>query len=124
MFPEAARTLALQGAQIICHPSNLVLPEYGQLTTRVRSMENRLYWILANRWGTEARGGKKLSYTGCSQITAPDGRILAQAPAEGDALNIVEIDPASACDKRVTPRNDLFADRRPELYRLRINSDA
>ncbi|GAH26206.1 unnamed protein product [marine sediment metagenome] len=39
-------------------------------------------------------------------------------------MNIVEIDPASACDKRVTARNDLFADRRPELYKLKINSDA
>ena len=26
IFPEAARTLALQGAQVICHPANLVLP--------------------------------------------------------------------------------------------------
>ncbi|GAH26202.1 unnamed protein product [marine sediment metagenome] len=79
MFPEAARTLALQGVQIICHPSNLVLPEYGQLTTRVRSMENRLYWILANRWGTEARGGKKLSYTGLQ----PDYGTGRQDPGPG-----------------------------------------
>jgi len=116
-FPEAARTLALQGAQIICHPSNLVLPEYGQLTTRVRSVENRVFWILANRFGTEQRGGKTLTYSGCSQITAETGEILTRAPAEGDSLTVVEIDPGRAENKRVTELNDLFADRRTELYR-------
>jgi predicted amidohydrolase len=117
-FPEAARTLALEGAQIVCHPSNLVLPEYGQLTTRVRSIENRVFWILANRYGTERRGGKTLTYSGCSQITAQNGEILARAQAEGDSLSVVEADPLRAQTKKVTERNDLFADRRTELYRL------
>lgn len=117
-FPEAARSLALAGAQIICHPSNLVLPEYAQLSSRVRSIENRVFWILANRYGTEDRGGKALAFTGASQLTAPDGGVLARAPASGDALEVVEIDPAQADDKKVTSRNDLWEDRRPELYRL------
>jgi predicted amidohydrolase len=116
-FPEAARTLALQGAQIICHPSNLVLPEYGQLTTRVRSIENRVFWILANRYGTERRDGKTLTYSGCSQITADNGEILARAQAEGDSLTVVQVDPQRALNKHVTDRNDLFSDRRTELYR-------
>jgi predicted amidohydrolase len=118
MFPEAARTLALRGAQVICHPSNLVLPEYGQLTTRARAIENRLYWVLANRYGSESRGGKTLRYTGASQIVGADGALLARAPAQADELAVVEIDPAVALDKRVTQRNDLFADRRLELYEL------
>ena len=116
-FPEAARTLALQGAQIICHPANLVLPEYGQLTTRVRSIENRVFWILANRYGTERRDGKTLTYSGCSQITADNGEILARAQAEGDSLTVVQVDPQRALDKHLTDRNDLFSDRRTELYR-------
>jgi hypothetical protein len=41
---------------------------------------------------------------------------LARAPADADAILAAEIDPAAARDKRVTPRNDLLADRRPELY--------
>lgn len=116
-FPEAARTLALQGARIICHPSNLVLPEYGQLTTRVRSIENRVFWILANRYGTEEREDKTLTYSGCSQIVAENGEILARAQAEGDSLTVVDVDPGRAANKQVTDRNDLFADRRTELYR-------
>ncbi len=118
LFPEAARTLALQGAQVICHPSNLVLPEYGQLTTRVRSIENRLFWVLCNRSGSESRGGRTLRYTGVSQITAPDGQVLVQAGETGEALEVAEIDPARASNKRVTERNDVFADRRPDTYRL------
>ena len=117
MFPEAARTLALQGAQVICHPSNLVLPEYAQLTTRVRAIENRVFWVMCNRYGAETRGGTTLRFTGASQITAFDGTILARAEAEGDCLRAVEIDPALAASKRITEHNDLFADRRVELYR-------
>jgi predicted amidohydrolase len=117
-FPEAARSLALAGAQLICHPSNLVLPEYAQLSTRVRSIENRVFWILANRYGSEERGGKVLAFTGASQITGPDGKVLAHGPASGDALEVLEIDPSLADNKKVTSRNNLWEDRRPELYRL------
>ncbi len=123
-FPEATRALAFQGAQIICHPSNLVLPGKGQQITRVRAMENRIFWILANRYGTEERGDKRLSFTGASQIVAPTGELLAQAPPEGDSLEIVEISPAEADDKHVTALNDLFADRRPEMYNLKVLGSA
>lgn len=115
-FPEAARALALQGAQIICHPSNLVLPGKGQQLTHVRAIENRVFWILANRYGTEEREGKKLSFTGASQIVTPNGEIIAKAPPDGESLQIVDISPSAADDKKVTAMNDLFADRRPELY--------
>jgi predicted amidohydrolase len=119
-FPEAARALALQGAQIICHPSNLVLPGRGQQLTRVRAMENRIFWILANRYGTEERGGKKLAFTGASRIVAPNGEILAQAQPDGESVQIVEISPAAADDKKVMAMNDLFQDRRPELYNRKL----
>ncbi|MFQ6091953.1 MAG: nitrilase-related carbon-nitrogen hydrolase, partial [bacterium] len=50
IFPEAARTLALRGADIICHPSNLVLP-YCQKAMVTRSLENGLFSITCNRIG-------------------------------------------------------------------------
>lgn len=112
MFPEAARSLALQGADMICHPSNLVLPGYAQLTTRVRSMENRVYWLLANRHGRE----EDLLFTGNSQVTGPDGTILCSSSAFGDHTCIVQIDPQASRDKHITERNDLFSDRREDLY--------
>ncbi|MEO0079522.1 MAG: nitrilase-related carbon-nitrogen hydrolase [candidate division WOR-3 bacterium] len=115
IYPEAARSLALQGAQIISHPSNLIL-EIAQLTTTVRAIENRVYWILANRTGEEQQGSRRLTFTGQSQIVAPDGRLLCRAGPDSEEVVILEIDPAAALNKFVTPKNDLFADRRPELY--------
>jgi predicted amidohydrolase len=116
-FPEAARSLALAGAQIICHPSNLVLA-VAQRTTVVRALENRVFWVLANRTGVEELGRKRLAFTGRSQIVAPDGTVLARADSAREQLTVVEIDPTQALDKRATARNDLLADRRTELYRL------
>ncbi len=117
-FPETARTLALRGAQILCHPANLVLPGMGQLSMRVRAMENRVFTVTANRIGREARGGDELRFTGESQIVAPDGTVLRRASPDGEEVGLVEIDPRKALDKRVTRYNDLFADRRPEFYGL------
>jgi predicted amidohydrolase len=116
MYPEAARTLALAGAQIICHPSNLVLPEYGQLTSRVRALENRVFWILSNRWGTETAHGKSLEFTGVSQVVDSRGKVLIQAEPAADELSAVDIDPAQALDKQLNPYNSLMEDRRPEFY--------
>jgi predicted amidohydrolase len=77
-FPEAARSLALRGARIICHPSNLVL-EYAQTNSITRAVENRVFWILANRTGSETLGEKTLAFNGRSQIVTPDG--CSAAPA-------------------------------------------
>ncbi|MDZ7370793.1 MAG: acyltransferase [candidate division KSB1 bacterium] len=116
-FPESVRSLALQGVQIICHPANLVLP-YCQRAMVTRCLENRVFAVTANRVGCEERGGKRLTFTGGSQITAPNGDVLASAPADRPCVTAVDIDPSAAADKHVTPLNDLFADRRPECYRL------
>src|SRR5947207_10755596 len=55
-FPEAARVLALRGADVIAHPSNLVFAN-AQRAMEVRSLENRLCTVTANRIGTERRPG-------------------------------------------------------------------
>ena len=114
-FPESARTLALRGAQIIAHPANLVLP-WCQTAMVTRCLENRVYAVTTNRYGTETLGETSLTFTGASQVMAPRGERLAQAPVEGEYVAVVEVDPAAADDKQLTRRNDLFADRRPEMY--------
>jgi predicted amidohydrolase len=70
VFPEVARTLALQGADLLCHPSNLVLT-YCQQTMRTRSLENSVYSITANRTGHELRPQGEMKFTGQSQILDP-----------------------------------------------------
>jgi predicted amidohydrolase len=116
-YPEAARTLALKGAEILCHPSNLVLPNCPD-SMPVRCLENRVYAVTCNRIGSEARGGKdRLTYIGNSEIVTPQGAVLHRAPRDQEALCIVEIDPAEARNKAITRYNDLLRDRRESLYK-------
>jgi predicted amidohydrolase len=116
-FPESARTLALKGAQIICHPSNLVLP-WCQQAMIIRSLENRVYSVTANRIGLERNGDKELYFTGMSQILGTKGEILHRMHMEQEEIAVITIDPFLADNKAVTPYNSVFTDRRPELYRL------
>lgn len=114
-FPETARLLALAGADVIAHPSNLVL-DWCQKSMVTRCLENNLFAVTANRYGSETRQNKELTFTGGSQITAPRGAILSSAGTAEAELAIVEIDPESARDKNVTAVNHLLDDRRPHLY--------
>ena len=116
-FPEVARTLALQGAEILCHPSNLVLT-YCQQTMLTRCLENRVYAVTANRFGADKRPHGELRFTGRSQIVAPGGTLLARAPSQREHLSILDVDPRAARDKHITPLNDLLADRRVEYYKV------
>ncbi len=117
VFPEAARTLALAGAQIIAHPANLVLP-YCQSAMVTRSIENRIFTITANRIGKEKLGKDSLLFTGQSQMTSPDGKILYRGPKNKPTVHITSIDPEEALDKSISKRNDLFKDRRTGSYQL------
>jgi 5-aminopentanamidase len=115
-YPESARTLALMGADIICHPSNLVLPHCPEAMV-TRCLENRVFSITANRIGSEARGGKtQLTYIGQSEIVSPRGAILSRAPSDQDDLSIVDINPHEARDKSLNAYNDLLRDRRTDFY--------
>lgn len=118
VFPEVCRSLALAGARVILHPSNLVLP-YCQAAMVTRAIENRVFTVTCNRVGSESRAGARLRFTGQSRIVDPRGRVLAQAGEREESLRLVRIDPDQATSKRITTRNDLFRDRRPRLYRLR-----
>jgi predicted amidohydrolase len=81
-----------------------------------RCLENRVFAITTNRYGTETLGDKRLTFTGASQLMSPLGERLLQAPVDGDCVLLAEIDPTLADNKRPTTRNDLLADRRPEHY--------
>lgn len=114
-YPEAARSLALQGADVIAHPSNLVLP-YCPDSMPVRARENHVFTITANRYGIETNGDESLTFIGLSEICNPSGDILLRADRTGDHLGAVEFDPHTARDRQLNAHNELFADRRPELY--------
>ncbi len=116
IFPETARTLAALGADVICHPSNLVL-SYCQSAMITRCLENNVFAVTANRFGADVRPHGTLRFTGQSQIVAPKGKLLHRAPAQREALFVTEIDLSLARDKTITGLNHLFDDRRPKFYR-------
>ena len=117
LFPEAARVLALKGADVICHPANLVLP-FCQDAMVTRCLENRLCAVTANRTGKEVRGEKELRFTGRSQITGPEGQILCRAGETADETGVAEVDVSRIREKTINPFNDLFLGRRTEFYGL------
>jgi 5-aminopentanamidase len=115
-FPETARSLALKGADIIAHPSNLVLPHCPQAMI-TRCLENRIFAITADRVGEEERiPGEKLTFIGQSQVVDPDGNILVRASETAEEVHIIDIDIEKARDKYLNAKNEIFKDRCPDLY--------
>ncbi len=116
IFPEPCRVLALKGADIVCHPSNLVL-QYCQMTMPIRSLENRIFTITSNRIGTDTVADETLKFTGMSQITDPEGNVLARASKTRAAIKVVDVDLEKSRKKMATKYNHILDDRRPEFYK-------
>jgi predicted amidohydrolase len=115
IYPESARALALKGAQLIAHPSNLVMP-YCPDAMVTRCLENRVLAATADRVGVEDRGGFRLTYIGTSEIISPGGEILVRLSTDREEIAFVDIDPTLARSKRINPYNDLLADRKTKYY--------
>lgn len=111
MFPEVWRIMALKGADLIAHPSNLVLP-YCQQAVAAHALCNRFYVATANRVGTE----RALTFTGGSQVASPLGERVLTAPRAGNFTGAEKMDLALTREKTITPRNTLAQSRRPECY--------
>ncbi len=116
-FPESFRTLSLMGADLIAHSANLVMP-YCQDSNVYSSLKNKVYIATANRWGKDENQRRILEFTGKSQITDPNGKIIAKALESGDILVEAEIDVSLSRDKHINIFNDVFEDRKPAFYKL------
>ncbi len=102
-FPEASREVAIQGADVICHPANLVLSGKAQLGTLLRAFENRVFAITANRVGIENRSPKdKFRFTGKSQIVSPNMEKLVGAKSNESVAKVAKLDLELARDKMIT----------------------
>lgn len=111
-FPETARTLALDGAKLLCMGAANMTPyeDYHFLYMRTRAMENRVYALYCNYVGEE----KRFHYCGQSGIFHPTGRTLAQGDTCSHALLLADVDMADT-----TAQDDFLnylRHRRPELY--------
>jgi predicted amidohydrolase len=116
IYPEVARSLTLQGAQILLHPANLVLP-HCQDAMVTRSLENGIFTVTANRIGSDTKTtGESVTFTGGSQATSPKGEILARASQSEIELIRLELEPELAREKTITKYNHLLDDRQPWAY--------
>jgi 5-aminopentanamidase len=119
-FPEWARLPALDGADLIAAPVNWPIAPCppGERPAEVIKAQadasvNGVFVAVADRCGTE-RG---VDWIGGSVIIGPDGYPLAgPVLADHAAVLVADCDLPRARDKRLNERNDLLADRRPELY--------
>jgi N-carbamoylputrescine amidase len=119
-FPEAARTLAVKGAEILCVPSNAPddwVPEHqrrGNLTMLdvhciAAANANRVVVAAANRVGD--------GYLGRSCVVDATGGVLALADAAEEGLICAEVDLGRArYEKRLTDLSHSFEDRNPRVY--------
>ncbi len=117
IYPEASRTLSLKGAQLITHPSNLVLP-YCPDALVTRCLENRVFIALSDRVGKENRGGVDLRFIGMSEIVTPRGEILVKLSGSGPEIGLADVDLSISDNKKATEYNDLFKDRRTDQYSI------
>src|SRR5204862_6929820 len=114
VFPETARCLALQGADVIFFPTMggaaVGDDDIGLQALRVRAAENHVYLVVAHR----GQG---------AMIISPRGKIIAQA-AGPDGLAIADIDPrggragGDSSNTQKDMRARLFRERNPEAFKI------
>nr|WP_298094196.1 carbon-nitrogen hydrolase family protein [uncultured Shinella sp.] len=99
-FPENVRRLALAGADLIVVPTALPKGSSGTFIAnhmiQVRAFENQVFVAYINHCGAD----DNFTYAGLSRIAAPDGKLLAEAPAEGETLLFAEVRPEDYAKSR------------------------
>ena len=110
-FPELARRLAVEGAQVICIPAQWPKPrqEHWRTLLRARAMENQLFIVACNACGIIG----KLDFFGMSMIIDAKGEVLGEA-GEGEGEIIASLDMQVMTDWRA--QIPCFNDRKPECY--------
>lgn len=113
-YPEYMRALALGGADLIVVPQAGAVGEWPEGLYegegQVAAFQNGYFVALCNRVGEEAC----LTFGGESYVCAPDGRVIARAPAMEEAILTAEIDLREAAESHA--RTLFLRHRRPELY--------
>lgn len=122
-FPECARAMALMGAEVLLYPTAIgsepPAPGYDsqphwETVMRGHAGANLMPLVAANRIGTEAQGGREVTFYGSSFIAGPTGALLAKAGREEEAVVTAEVDLEAT--RRMRAAWGLFRDRRPGLY--------
>ncbi len=110
-FPELARKMALEGAEIICISAlwPLVRIYHWSLLLRARAVENQLFIVAANGCGDE----EKIIWGGRSALVSPWGEVLTGAGTEDQNILAVLQARDMVEFRKVIP---CFEDRSPDAY--------
>lgn len=129
-FPEAARAMALQGAEAILYPTAIGSeppnPKWDSSGHWQRVMQghagaNLVPVVAANRIGREQGRATEITFYGSSFIADPTGAKVAEANRSEEAVLVAKFDREEMRQMRLSW--GLFRDRRPELYRSLTSLD-
>jgi len=121
-FPEGARALGLNGAEIVFNPSATVagLSEYlWKLEQPAHAVANGYFVAAINRVGVEAPWNIGEFY-GSSYFCNPRGQIIAQAARDKDEVLTADLDLDQIAEVRKTWQ--FFRDRRPDMYEALVKA--
>jgi N-carbamoylputrescine amidase len=127
-YPEAARLTALKGAQLLLYPTAIgwhpeektshgtAQQEAWETVQRSHAIANGCYVVAVNRVGFEPAPGDNggIEFWGGSFVVAPDGRMLARAPSDTEAVLTVPLDLGAIDAVRIGW--PFFRDRRIDAY--------
>ena len=128
-FPEAARIMALKGAEILFYPTAIgdeLMSKYDSASAWQRVMQghaaaNIIPVVTSNRIGSESIKGQTNGFYGKSFICDRTGKIIVEASKDKQEIIISEIDIE---DDHLFRRNwGLFRDRRIDLYKELLTLD-
>lgn len=119
-FPEMVGSVAHRGAQLLVVPSNWPALESPQpserplevIKTQAFAAVYCVLSVVADRVGRE-RG---IDWIGGSAICGSSGYLMAHSTVNQPQVLVADLDLSTAAVKKLSPRNDAFADRRPHLY--------
>ncbi len=121
-FPEAARSMALLGAEILLYPTaigsepimDVDSMEHWKRCMQGHAAANIMPVIASNRIGTEIEGESSMTFFGSSFIADESGALIAQADRSSETVLVAEFDLDAIRDFRIGW--GVFRDRRPEMY--------
>lgn len=129
-FPEAARCMALKGAEILLYPTAIgsepvLLKDskpHWQRCMQGHAAANIMPVIASNRIGKEVQGDSEMTFYGSSFIADETGEIVAEADRKTPGVITAEFD----LDAIAKTRREwgVFRDRRPEMYETLLTHGA
>lgn len=94
-FPELYRGLMAQGAQVLCVPAQFQHTtgrDHWHTLLRARAIENQCFVVAPGQWGSFGDPGEGRRSYGHSIVVDPWGRVLVEAPEEGDGVSFADLD--------------------------------